>query len=138
MLYVGWPSFNDQGKYLGPLPPHTDVVSMPVGRAPDGTFRTSSSAAWPPSMCKHLASLIIQAFLEALKAGDWGHEEAAGKDEEEDAGMDVMDEDEDKDKDGGDSGNNGDKGKNVLKDGGETSRRQITRRNWRTSDQAEQ
>jgi len=77
MLYVGWPSFDDTGKYSGPLPPNRgNGGSMPVGRAPDGTFMTSSSAAWPPDMCEHLAKLLVDSFLGPLKAGTERHKEA--------------------------------------------------------------
>ena len=49
---------------------------MPVGRAPDGTFRTPSAAAWPPLLCERIASLIVADFLKTLKKGDDKHEEA--------------------------------------------------------------
>ena len=59
-----WPSFSQHGKYLGPLPPscgHRHATKL-VGRHPDGSFNTSSTAAYPPLMCAMIAGLIVEDF----------------------------------------------------------------------------
>ena len=59
--FPGWPVFDPAGKYLGPLPPncgHRRKAQL-IGRQPDGSFKTSASAAYPPLLCKFLAELVV-------------------------------------------------------------------------------
>lgn len=61
-LYRGWPAFTRQGQYKGPLPVsgcgHKNHPQL-LKRKPDGSFRTSAAAAYPPLMCHWLALLIL-------------------------------------------------------------------------------
>ena len=69
--FQGFPTFSSQGHYEGPLPSdctHSYHEKQLIGKS-DGAWRTAASAAYPPGLCKWLASLIVsrmgQAFSEA-------------------------------------------------------------------------
>ncbi|CAE8672430.1 unnamed protein product [Polarella glacialis] len=64
MGHAGWPSFNKQGFYLGPLPRHCGHShNALIGRDLAGNFHTAPTAAYPPPMCSALADLFMQDFL---------------------------------------------------------------------------
>ncbi|CAE8676146.1 unnamed protein product [Polarella glacialis] len=64
MGHAGWPSFNKQGFYLGPLPRHCGHShNTLIGRDLAGNFHTAPTAAYPPPMCSALADLFMQDFL---------------------------------------------------------------------------
>ena len=54
---------DDNGQYVGPLPRQQADFKL-IGRAPDGTFLTEPTAAYPPAMCFELAAVILQSWLE--------------------------------------------------------------------------
>ena len=59
-----WPQFDSARRYLGPLPfgcGHKFHVKKLIGKTKAGTWTTSPSAAYPPALCKYLASLIASA-----------------------------------------------------------------------------
>ena len=61
--HVGWPSFDDQDVYLGPLPPtcpHTGHVPL-KGLSEDGSWKTSPTGAYPEEICLHIA---VKAFAD--------------------------------------------------------------------------
>ncbi|CAE8616008.1 unnamed protein product, partial [Polarella glacialis] len=70
--FQGWPVFNKNRKYLGPLPTacgHVHDYKL-LGRLADGFFRTSPTAAYLAEMCEWLAQLIVRSFFEgALEGG---------------------------------------------------------------------
>ena len=57
--YSGWPIFDDNFKYLGPLPRPTGEKSGLIGKEGKG-FATSKSAQYPPKLCKLLADIICK------------------------------------------------------------------------------
>ena len=60
VLSRGWPRFAPKGKYMGPLPDTCGHRHKPlIGRGHSGKFRTSSSASYPPQMCKWIAHLVL-------------------------------------------------------------------------------
>ena len=62
IIFVGSPSFDSSGKYLGPLPPGREGTTMKVSRDSSGAFRTAVTAAWPPALCEALAVRIVESF----------------------------------------------------------------------------
>ena len=64
MPYSGWPVFDEDNKYVGPLPascPHGPRAHTPlIGTSESGGFKTSPAAAYPPGMCKWMAMAIIR------------------------------------------------------------------------------
>ena len=71
--FQGWPYFDAQRRYLGPLPhvcPHGRHGERLVGRNKHGAFKTAASAAYPADMCKWLALLIVESIqTRSLKRG---------------------------------------------------------------------
>ena len=64
----GWPSFDAAGYYTGPLPHSCGHVhrSLMIGRNRKGGFHTSPTAAYPPGMCKFLATRIFKHWRKHL------------------------------------------------------------------------
>ena len=60
ILSIGVPSFNDQGRYLGPLPENPATKDVPLIGKEDGKFLTASAADWPSQLCECLAKLITE------------------------------------------------------------------------------
>ena len=57
-----WPAFDEQGKYVGPLPArctHTRHVRRLIGKDSQGRWVTSPAASYPPGLCKYLANLVV-------------------------------------------------------------------------------
>ena len=79
IIYKGDPEFDGNGRYVGPLTKRTSSNPMVLGRLPDGTFRSESSAAWPPQLCDEIATRIIAGFLRSngnqLKKGSGAKDE---------------------------------------------------------------
>ena len=70
ILYEGPPQFDSQEAYLGPLPwDPSGAKRKLIGKSADG-FATTSAAAWPPDLCKALASVMLDAGPTA-QAGNW-------------------------------------------------------------------
>jgi len=72
--FSGWPLFDGDHRYLGPLPshcPHSGHQPL-LGIDPSsGTFRTGPAASYPPAMCDRIARLIIRSVLtKRLKEGE--------------------------------------------------------------------
>eukprot|EP00435_Cladocopium_sp_Y103_P039389 s3778_g10.t1 len=60
--YAKWPSFDSDGKYVGPLPcrcPHKRHVRRLIGKDAQGRWVTGPAAAYPAGLCKYLASLVV-------------------------------------------------------------------------------
>ena len=57
-----WPAFDEQGKYVGPLPArctHTRHVQRLIGKDSQGRWVTGPAASYPPGLCKYLANLVV-------------------------------------------------------------------------------
>ncbi len=65
----GWPTFNDEGRYEGPLLPSTTSSASPIGKDEKG-FRTSPSAACPPRLCAALADTLLGEVFLRLRQGE--------------------------------------------------------------------
>ena len=64
--YVGWPTFDKDGWYTGPLPDscgHRHGAQM-IGKLPSGGFATSPTAAYPEGMCSLFARHIFMDFMQ--------------------------------------------------------------------------
>ena len=60
-LYAGWPTFEEDESYTGPLPKFTGTATRLIGRQGAG-FRTTETAAWPEKLCDLLANLAVTAM----------------------------------------------------------------------------
>ena len=76
-FYAGWPSFTPHGvsgkgrKYLGPLPgtcAHNGTHPNLIGKGADGKFKTGHAAAYPPSLCRKFASLMVTSLVSSSAA----------------------------------------------------------------------
>ena len=65
LVAIGEPTFDDKGKYLGPLKRNPNIQSMQVGKNSDGKFGTEATAAWPPELCKEISKRMVAHFLSA-------------------------------------------------------------------------
>ena len=57
-----WPAFDEQGKYVGPLPArctHARHVRHLIGKDSQGRWVTGPAASYPPGLCKYLANLVV-------------------------------------------------------------------------------
>ena len=57
-----WPAFDEQGKYVGPLPArctHTRHIRRLIGKDSQGRWVTGPAASYPPGLCKYLANLVV-------------------------------------------------------------------------------
>ena len=78
----GWPTFNSDGTYLGPLTRKEHLGNL-IGK--DGhVFQTAASAAWPGLLCQRIAEIIIgvakqrlQRLVVELSANEGGPQEVA-------------------------------------------------------------
>ena len=75
-VFQGWPTFDNDGHYTGPLPKFSGTSTRLIGRQ-GAAFRTTDTAAWPESLCHLLAQLAVaavrnSAHAEALSKGDGG------------------------------------------------------------------
>ena len=71
LTFNSWPIFSKQGGYRGPLPKrcghrHKGLLGK---QDPSGPFLTSAAAAYPPAMCKWIATMIV-AFCKQPKVGE--------------------------------------------------------------------
>ena len=69
--FEGWPIFDEEGWYIGPLPKSCghDHKERTIGKTPDGqAFNISPSAAYPPKMCEFLAWHFFKAWEEFIIA----------------------------------------------------------------------
>ena len=84
----GTPQFDTEGFYLGPL---EKMQGKPlIGHKPDGAFRTSGSAAWPPKLCQWVAQQIVDAYLQyRANMGEESTETTRKRAHEEEGGMDL-------------------------------------------------
>ena len=65
-----WPRFDTNGQYLGPLPfkcKHKWHVKKLIGKDKTGKWTTSPSAAYPPELCYHLASIMSTVLRRGAK-----------------------------------------------------------------------
>ena len=56
-LDLGWPSFDAQGKYIGPLKARASSQQL-IG-SEGGSFATKQAAAWPSELCRKIAELLL-------------------------------------------------------------------------------
>ena len=66
--WQGWPQFDEDRSYLGPLPAacsHPFHVRKLIGKE-NGKWKTADAAAYPPPLCKWLAQLIVSRKGESL------------------------------------------------------------------------
>ena len=79
--YASLPSFDASHRYTGPLPrqcPHGDSHGPLIGKdAQTHAWRTAPSAAYPPAMCRWLATAIADSAAPSLPAGGVDSSEAA-------------------------------------------------------------
>ena len=59
-MALGWPSFDGEDKYLGPLTKFAGDSVRLIGRE-GADFKTTSTAAWPLQLCDWLAKLTAEA-----------------------------------------------------------------------------
>ena len=59
-MALGWPSFDGEDKYLGPLTKFAGDSVRLIGRE-GADFKTTSTAAWPLQLCDWLAKLTADA-----------------------------------------------------------------------------
>ena len=66
--FPGWPRFDSEGYYLGPLPKHCghDHKAVTIGRDEKGGFKTSPTATYPDGMCHWIAKLIFDDWTSRL------------------------------------------------------------------------
>ena len=60
---TGWPKFDTDGWYVGPLAKHVGTSARLIGRQ-GAVFATAATAAWPPKLCDYLADLVAHACSE--------------------------------------------------------------------------
>ena len=75
-IFEGWPAFDDNDKYSGPLPKFEGTSERLIGRQRSG-FMTTDTAAWPEKLCNRIARLTVEAVrsttpAEALTQGAEG------------------------------------------------------------------
>ena len=58
VLRVGMPTFDDAGRYAGPLPSQTPVGNGLIGKR-GNEFATNATAEWPDKMCEAMAKSIV-------------------------------------------------------------------------------
>ena len=58
IVHEGWPIFDSQGVYSGPLPKTDGKKATLIGKT-GNTFLTSGSAAWPEELCKCFADSAV-------------------------------------------------------------------------------
>ena len=66
-MFEGWPIFDDDGHYAGPLPKFTGTSTRLIGRQ-GKAFRTTDTAAWPERLCHLLAQLAVAAACNSAHA----------------------------------------------------------------------
>ena len=60
--YAKWPSFDENGRYTGPLPSrckHKRHVRRLIGKDSKGNWVTGPAASYPAGLCKYLANLVV-------------------------------------------------------------------------------
>jgi len=95
---LGWPTFNADGKYEGPLGPKPETTESLTGKS-GRDFATARSAAWPPELCHRIAHDTFQEFSAATpedRAEDKGAAKTEDKKDKDD--NEPQDEQEEKDK----------------------------------------
>ena len=65
IVHKGWPIFDNQGVYAGPLPKTRDHKTTLIGKS-NGNFLTSGSAAWPNALCKCFAESAVLKFKASM------------------------------------------------------------------------
>ena len=66
-MFAGWPSFDEEGYYSGPLPKFLGTAARLIGRK-GGAFQTTDTAAWPDRLCHLLARLTLRAVCNSAQA----------------------------------------------------------------------
>ena len=62
-FHVGWPAFDSQGFYKGPLPMPDSSCEPLIGKDSSGRFKTQPTAADHPSMSLKLAAGLLESWL---------------------------------------------------------------------------
>ena len=67
--YSGWPRFDSQGYYRGPLPKNCghDHSQQMICRTAEGGFATSPTAAYSEAMCMFIARLVVLDFVDRAR-----------------------------------------------------------------------
>ena len=71
-IYMGTPRFDDQWRYLGPLPPccpHPHAHEALTGMSDDGGWKTAPAAHYPGPLCELLAQAIWKTWHESSASG---------------------------------------------------------------------
>ena len=63
-FYIGWPTFDGQRRYLGPLPDKKGSYPGPIGKNASGEFNTHPTAADHADMCMRLAGHLFQSWVD--------------------------------------------------------------------------
>lgn len=65
MVHLGHPEFDDNDKYVGPLPPgkNPSDYTMVRKQGETGPFRSAKASAYPSAMCSDIAQKAVTAFL---------------------------------------------------------------------------
>ena len=66
-VFGGWPCFDEEGYYTGPLPRFTGTATRLIGRQ-GKAFKTTDTAAWPDKLCHLLAQLAVAAVRNSAPA----------------------------------------------------------------------
>ena len=70
-FYSGVPIFNNEWKYMGPLPPccpHPGQHDQLIGMDADGKWKTAPAAHYPGPLCEFLATAIFQTWQQSSSA----------------------------------------------------------------------
>ena len=89
-MAIGVPDFDNQGRYLGPLPENLATRVRPIGKEEvvrligkeEGKFRTASAADWPPQLCECLTKFIsehLETWDPMMKSGRQGEGPTTGQ-----------------------------------------------------------
>ena len=71
--YVGPPTYDNDGSYVGPLPRLYDQSSM-RDRATSGPFRTTGTEQWPIRMCQWMAAMLLDTCSATATAANEGQD----------------------------------------------------------------
>ena len=75
-LRPGWPGFDPDGIYTGPLQKDEHMQEL-IGKSAEG-FATKSAAAWPSKLCQKIAEILVescQGQQPSVSMGCWQREQ---------------------------------------------------------------
>ena len=71
--YVGPPTYDNRGSYMGPLPRLHNQLSM-RDRATPGPFKTTGTEQWPIRMCQWIAAMLLDTCSATATTANEGQE----------------------------------------------------------------